>query len=475
MSGGLGAISRPCAAWSGFAGQHWENLMFFRSPVVGRGDSARRLSVEVLERRELLSAVPPTVVDVEVASSQWSSAFVEFLQSQSLGQQGYSIPVGTPLQSCSLTWTGIDQIIIQFSEDVRVDAEDLSLSGINTTAYEFSDFRYDFDYDLDIYVATWTLTAPVFIDRLQIDLNGDGLDPVRNLANVALDGTWVNGSSQYQSGGTTAGVDFQFTFNVLPADIDNSGSVGHFDYRFIYQSRGSDTEDSRYVVFRDIDGDGYIDSVDWQVPVSLSGQTLPSGLPAGVSNDAPTTKGLNAAEIPVGAQDVALSLLYGFDDAEDGAGGLEYSIVDFENEALLGGSYIDTNSNELVLNAAAGINGRTSLTIRATDSGGLFVDTVIMIDVGLQNAVPAIQAYAGLLAGFDWYIVGQLVDFDDAAENFIMELTGAVTQRFLVQEDGQFECVITVPSTTTDYTVYLTTWDPQGAQSNTVMMELFLA
>src|SRR5688572_9680317 len=131
--------------------------MFVGSTMGRRRGEARRFRFEQLERREVLSAVPPTVVDVEVASSQWSSDFISFLQENGLGGQGYSIPVGSASQSCSLTWTGIDKIIIEFSQDVYVDAEDLSLSGINTTAFAFSDF----EYHPEARVSIWTLATPI--------------------------------------------------------------------------------------------------------------------------------------------------------------------------------------------------------------------------------------------------------------------------------------------------------------------------
>jgi hypothetical protein len=434
-----------------------------------RGQTGRRWSMEALERRDMLSGAP-TVVNVEVASTSWSSAFVEFLQDNDLGTNGYAIPVGSSAQSCSLTWTGIDQIIITFSEDVHVDAADLSLSGINSTAYAFSNFKYD----PQSRVAVWTLASPVFIDRLQIDLDADGADPVRNLDGVALDGNWLNGVSVYAGSGSTPGVDFQFTFNVLPADINNSGTITTFDYRYVYQSRGNDTDDPGYIVFRDIDGDGDIDSVDWQVPVSLLNQALPSGTPAGVTNDAPTVSGLSLAQVPVGAHDLALSLLYGFDDAEDGASGLTFSIVNLDNSALAGGSYIDPLTKSLVVEAAAGMSGRANFTIRATDTGGLFVDTTLTVDVGYQNQAPSISAYNTLLSPSTWLITGQLYDWDDSPEDFIMNLSGAFSERFTVQENGEFECVIIVPSPTALYEVQLTTADPHGAPSNTVHLLLGL-
>lgn len=443
--------------------------MFVNSKVGRRRENSRRLLFESLERREVLSAVPPTVVNVEVASTQWTSAFIEYLQENSLGENGYSIPVGSTDQSCSLTWTGINQIIITFSEDVYVDREDLSLSGVNTTAYRFSNF----EYDPQTHVAIWTLTFPAFIDRLQIDLDGDGADPVRNLDGVALDGYWVNEQSTYGSGSGVPGTDFEFTFNVLPADIDNTGNITYFDYYSIYQSRGLDVDDAQYLVFLDVDGDGEIDSVDWQLPVILNGQGLPTGLPAGTFNDAPTVSGLDLEQISINAQDQAISLLYGFDDAEDGAQGLYYSVTGVSNSTLLKNIAVDQVTKELTFDTIPGQSGRTNLTIRATDTGGLFVETTLTIDVGYENSIPDIRGYAASVGPQTWLVSGQLTDYDDNLDEFIIEFHGLDgIKRVTVQDDGQFECIFITPPEIFAYTVTAVTYDPHGAQSNMILFEL---
>lgn len=439
---------------------------------VGRHKSkSRGLGFEFLERREVLSSVPPTVVDVEVASSQWSSDFIGFLQDHALGENGYSIPVGSASQSCSLTWTGIDKIIIEFSQDVRIDADDLSLSGVNTVAFAFSDF----EYHPETRIAVWTLATPIFVDRLQIDLDGDGADPVRNLDDVPLDGHWVNETSTYGSGAGLPGTDFEFTFNVLPADVNNDGTTGYYDYRYVYQSRNTDVDHSRYIFIRDIDGDGEIDSVDWQVPLDLDGLTLPSGVPSGTSNDAPTVLGLDLAQVSAGAQDQAISLLYGFDDSEDGASGLTFSVTGIDNQSLLSNVAIDPVSQELVFDAIPGQTGRTNLTIRATDSGGLFVETTLTIDVGYQNAGPTITGYQAAVGVWTRVISGQLVDYDDNVGDFFVEFHGPEgIKRVSVQENGQFECTYILPQGTLSYVVTMVTSDPHGAQSNYISMDLGL-
>ena len=125
-------------------------------PIGHRSTQRRRcLRLETLETRAMLSH--PAVTAVNVAGTNWNPSFVSYLQSSGLGAGGYAIPVGSSAQLQTLPWTNINQIRITFSEDVVVHAEDLSVSGVNTTAYAFSGFAYD----STSHTATWTLAAPV--------------------------------------------------------------------------------------------------------------------------------------------------------------------------------------------------------------------------------------------------------------------------------------------------------------------------
>ena len=67
-------------------------------------------------------------------------------------------------------------------------------------------------------------------------LNADGGDPIRDAAGNRLDGDWTNptstsdtGTSIYPSGNGVVGGDFDFRFNVLPADATQDGTVGPAD------------------------------------------------------------------------------------------------------------------------------------------------------------------------------------------------------------------------------------------------------
>src|SRR5262245_12311625 len=131
------------------------------------------LAIEGLENRQLLTASAPTVINVTVAGTAWSGSYVDYLASHNLGSGGSSIPVGSSSQLAPLAWNNLNQIKVKFSEDVRVEMSDLTLTGVNVVQYQFSNFSYD----SQTHIATWTLTASIDKDRLLIDLAGNGLDP----------------------------------------------------------------------------------------------------------------------------------------------------------------------------------------------------------------------------------------------------------------------------------------------------------
>src|SRR5690242_18465012 len=80
--------------------------------------TANRLRFEQLENRMMLSASTPRVTSVEVASTAWSTDFVNYLKTSNQGTVGYAIPLGSTAQSAALTWKNLDQIIIKFDQDV---------------------------------------------------------------------------------------------------------------------------------------------------------------------------------------------------------------------------------------------------------------------------------------------------------------------------------------------------------------------
>jgi hypothetical protein len=440
-------------------------ISFFGRKAIG-GRSCR---FESLERRDLLTSLAPRVVDVEVASTAWSPGFVSAIRNSDNFSVGYSIPVGSAAQLNSLTWKNIDQIILRFDKDVEVDESDLSLSGINTVSYTFNKFHYD-----PIgHVATWTLAAPLNKDRLQIDLDTNGSDPVRDLEGNVLDGEWTNKVSTI-SGNGTAGGDFQFQFNVQPADVDNSGRITTTDYSLINGLVGKTVGTAGYVANRDLDGSGAIDSGDAQEAINRLNEQRPMGSPFGVGDDAPTTSGFGLIAISDDAVDVAISLLDGFGDVESGSTGLTYSIVSNSNSSLFDTVSIDPSTKNLVVNAASGATGRASIEIKATDSSGLTTTATVTVDVNRENLPPEILDFSIALVDYHTYAVsGYVVDPDDDVSNFIVVFTGAFDMRAAVDDSGRFSfCVIIDnPTTTMEYAV---TTDPHGLSSDTVFTEVVL-
>jgi hypothetical protein len=440
-------------------------LSFLGRKAIG-GRSCR---FESLERRDLLTGVAPRVVAVEVASTSWSADFVAAVRGSNPDSVGYAIPTGSAAQLGSLPWKNIDQIILRFDKDVYIDQADLSLSGINTVSYAFSKFHYD----PIAHVAVWTLAAPLNKDRLQIDLDTNGTDPVRDLQGSILDGEWINKVSTV-SGNGTAGGDFQFQFNVQPADVDNTGRITAADYSLIYNLVGKLLGTAGYVVGRDLDGNGAIDVGDCLEAVLRLSEQRPVGSPVGVGDDAPTTGGFDLVTITDDSIDMAISLLSGFGDLESGGSGLTYSIASNSNPELFDTASIDSGSNCIVLNAADGASGRASIEITATDSSGLSTTSTVTVDINRENLPPEIVDYLVTRVSTDTYLIsGRVVDPDDDVSNFIVNFTGAFTLRAAVDDAGRFVfAVVGTPSVQTEYAV---TTDPQGLSSDIVHSDVVLS
>lgn len=422
--------------------------------------SHRYLRHENLEDRIALSA-SPTVADVNISSSQWSTDFIDYLETNGLGTGGYSVPTGSSQQT-TLPWTNIDQVKITFNEDVDIQSSDLSVSGVNTIAYAFSDFSYD----SSSYTAEWTLNSTVSKDKLRIDLNGDGLDPVTDLDDNILDGEWTDNVSTYPSGDGTAGGDFEFRLNVLPGDVNGSNQVTIVDYIFTRSLNGRSTGDAGYVAARDVDGSGTINSVDYWAVYGNMADVLPAGDPAGVNNDAPNTQGFDDVTVDEDAADEVLSLWSAFDDAEDADSELTYEVLSNDNPALFDSVTIDAALGQLTLDYADEAHGNAELVIRATDSGGLIVDTPISVQVNSVNDAPVISDFIGADQGSQWVFSGTVADVDHDPTGWVVTFSGVLDgYTATVEPDGTFEIFVVLPTGTTGY-AYAQTEDDLGLESN---------
>jgi len=385
----------------------------------------------------------PKVVDVVVSSTQWSAEFIGYVSSTNSERAGYSVPVGSNAQAATLPWNNIDKIRIQFSEDVIVHKSDLSISGVNLSSYEVSSFIYD----PQTYFATWTLANPLTKDRILLDLDGDGIDPVTNLTGARLDGNWLNNSATYASGDGNEGGDFEFAFNVLPGDGNNSNQVTVSDYVSANALSGKTTTSSGYNAKFDFDGSGQINSSDSLFVLGRIGNALPTGSPAGLYNDAPSAVSHLTLSVSNAAIDEVIELWNWFDDAESTASGLIYSITSNSNPELFDLLTINQASGEMTLSAASGVSGVARIGVKATDSAGNSTSSSIDVCINCDNQRPWLTLEAPQLREDEtWLIYGTVSDDQVFDGETYVTFSGAVQGRAAVYPDGTFE--------------FVTEWDP---------------
>lgn len=152
----------------------------------------------------------------------------------------------------SLPWINIDAIDVVFSEDVLIDQADLTLTGIILPAYSTNGFSYN----PTIHTARWNLPTPLGIDRLMLTVDGDTSAGVRD----------TNGN--FLSGG-----DFLKALTVLPGDFNGDGVVTIQDATGIRNQLPG--FGSVPTVFGDLDGDGDVDTDDYNQARRRIGTRLP--------------------------------------------------------------------------------------------------------------------------------------------------------------------------------------------------------
>jgi hypothetical protein len=193
---------------------------------------------------------------------------------------GYPVPGGAA-QTRSIPWvSGVNAVSIRFDQDMTgiLDQADLSVRGsagtIATTGYT---------YDPTTKTGTWTLAAPVTIDKLRLVLSAAGI--------AGLDGEWVNPATAtpagdtYPSGDGTAGGDFDFRINVLRGDATGEGRVDAIDLADVKRRLGRRPGDGvtgggAYSIFADMNPDAFINALDLAAVKQRLGNRLPTPDPA---------------------------------------------------------------------------------------------------------------------------------------------------------------------------------------------------
>ncbi len=220
----------------------------------------------------------PQVTAVFVNGTAWNPAFRTELANLGLGDAtfGYAIPDGAN-QLDVLPWVNIDQVSIQFSEDVDIQSADLTLQSIDPVAIS------SFAYDLTTFTATWTLTASVGNNKIRAVLDGTSAGAVTDAAlNQMMDGEWNElGTAVFNSGDGVTGGDFNFRFNVQPGDVTGEGNTTVTDLVNISALVGSSPPGPLYSVFFDVNGSADITVTDLVNTSAYVGTTQPAGEPAG--------------------------------------------------------------------------------------------------------------------------------------------------------------------------------------------------
>ena len=158
------------------------------------------------------------------------------------------------------------------------------LVGVNTPSYNVAGGT--FSYNAATFTATWTLPATIPDDKLLLELNAAGSNPIEDALGNRLDGEWTNpattgstGTSQYPSGDGVPGGNFLFRFNVLPGDVNQDGYVEAVDGLLVRGALGSGAGQGNYSIFKDVNGDGYVLSGDGLLVLGHLGNSLPAANP----------------------------------------------------------------------------------------------------------------------------------------------------------------------------------------------------
>ena len=258
----------------------------------------RSVTPEALEARRLFAAVaadpgtdpaadppvdnnPPQVVAVYVNGSTWTDSFRTALEADHEGSalfgaetDSVNVEAGQNFREHVLGWVGINQVSIQFDEDVSVQQDDLIITGINQATYAPTAFAYDAEH----FTATWTLPAPVNNDVLTIRLEGSDATGVTDLAGNPLQGNCPDEGGNPGPGGNP-GRDYCELLPILAGDVTRDGVVNARDLGLVkahLNARSTGSSSDRYDVFADANGDAAINALD----LALVKQRLNSRLPA---------------------------------------------------------------------------------------------------------------------------------------------------------------------------------------------------
>jgi protocatechuate 3,4-dioxygenase beta subunit len=116
-------------------------------------------------------------------------------------------------------------------------------------------------------------------------------------------------------------------------------------------------------------------------------------------NTPPTKSGIGDVPVSEDAPNSVINLLTAFDDLQDGAAGLTYTLESNSNPGIFAAASIAGGT--LTLDYAPNAYGSSNLTVRATDTGSLFVEDSFTVNVSPVNDAPVIQGQQPLSVAED--------------------------------------------------------------------------
>lgn len=109
------------------------------------------------------------------------------------------------------------------------------------------------------------------------------------------------------------------------------------------------------------------------------------------ANSTPTTSGISDVTVNEDETDTVIDLTAAFDDIEDADADLVYAVTGNTDSSLVTTS-VDNTADTLTLSYTADDHGSADITVEATDSGGLSVDTTFTVTVNSVNDKPGFSS-----------------------------------------------------------------------------------
>ncbi len=152
-------------------------------------------------------------------------------------------------------------------------------------------------------------------------------------------------------------------------------------------------------------------------------------------NDPPTTSGIANVTVDEDAPDTLIDLFAAFADIEDADTALTYSITGNTNAALFNATTIDGMAGTLTLDYVPDQNGAADITVRATDTGGDFVECSFTVTVNPVNDAPVLGSNTLTIAEGGTVVLTTA----ELSATDVDNLNGTLTLTVTNVTNGQFE------------------------------------